>query len=132
MPDDAALAAELLARAKIEANAALWAAVSEVVKDTEAARAKLARVAEDLASLWIQKLQGIDTTEEEKWLEHEARLVAARLGLQANTSATKALVITANLLLGIGSSFLSAFLKIPVVFPTVGPGGVIQPPGSPA
>lgn len=112
----------LIAQAKAAANDALWNAVREVVSDTDEARQALTRVADDLESVWRLKLAGKDTTTEEKWLEKEAKLVAARLGVQANTATNRFFLVTANVLIGLGSALLSALLKTPIPLPPAGGG----------
>jgi hypothetical protein len=118
------VAAALLAQAKAAAEAELWKAVSEIVEDTDAARLALQRVSDDLVNVWRLKLAGKDTSLEEKWLEKEARLVAARLGLAASNATNRMFIATANVLLGLGSAMLSALLKVPITLPPIGPGGV--------
>ena len=126
MPSESDLAegAEILiAEAKKAAEAALWSAVSDVVSDTDEARRALIRVSDDLVNVWRMKLAGKDTALEEKWLEKEARLIAARLGLQASAAANRLFITTANVLLTLGAALLSAYLGAPISFPPIG-GGV--------
>lgn len=113
----------LLAAAKAEAEAQLLAIAMEAISDVSQAKAGIARVTADLENVWRLKLAGKDTTAEEKWLEKEARLVSARLGLKAAVGAERAFIVTANILIGLGSALLSAFLKVPIQFPPIG-GGV--------
>ena len=118
-----AATAEAVAAAKAAAEAALWGAVSEVIEDTEEARARLVRVAEDLQKVWLAKLSGQDTSVEEKWLEKEARLIAARLGVQASTQAHRVFMATVNVLMSLGVAVLSAVLKVPIPIPMPPAGG---------
>jgi hypothetical protein len=119
------VAAALLAQAKLEATNALWRAVSEVVEDTMEARTALARVSADLEGVWRMKLAGKDTALEEKWLEKEAKLVAARLGLSASNAAQRALLATVNVLIALGSGMLTALLKVPIQLPPIQTGGQV-------
>lgn len=119
------VAAALLAQAKLEATNALWRAVSEVVEDTVEARTALARVSADLEGVWRMKLAGKDTALEEKWLEKEAKLVAARLGLSASNAAQRALLATVNVLIALGSGMLTALLKVPIQLPPIPTGGQV-------
>lgn len=126
MPTEAeTVAAALLEQARLTAEAELWKAISDVVEKTEESKRALARISEDLVNVWRMRLAGKDTALEEKWLEKEARLVAARLGLASSNATNRFFLATANVLLGLGSAMLTALLKVPVNLPPIGPGGVV-------